>query len=65
MKRFFKKLKSKLNNKGAVTFEYIVIIAIVALIAVNVLPKIISSVSSKSDSSVTKIDGVETIFKQP
>lgn len=66
VKEKLKKVISKLkDNKGATMFEYIIVIAIVAIIAVNVLPPLMSSISTKADDSVKKVDGVEAVFKKP
>jgi Tfp pilus assembly protein FimT len=54
-------LKSK---KGSSIFEWVVVIAVVAIIAILVAPKVQTGIEARADTSIERINDLETIMKK-
>jgi Tfp pilus assembly protein FimT len=56
--RYFK------NNKGSSIFEWVVVIAVVAIIAILVAPKVQTGIEARADTTIERVNDLETIMKK-
>ena len=52
------------SNKGSSIFEWVVVIAVVAIIAILVAPKVQTGIEARADTSIERINDLETIMKK-
>jgi Tfp pilus assembly protein FimT len=59
-----KALRHLKNNKGSSIFEWVVVIAVVAIIAILVAPKVQTGIEARADTTIERVNDLETIMKK-
>jgi len=52
------------NKKGSSIFEWVVVIAVVAIIAILVAPKVQKGIEARADTTIERVNDLETIMKK-